>query len=447
MTALGQRSLIQHLTDVDSLEVLVTEGLDLDCIPNQDEALRKVVTFALDYYHASGRTKAPSVGAIRADFADLLDDYEYDLDEDPEDSIEWTIDDLKGSFIFKQSMDFNKRFAADMSESFTADRIVTLADYASELISLSMKMESHENRVDVREGMADRMQAYHDRVASGEVIHGLRLGIPEIDDYTRGIHDSELAVLAAGPKTGKSYMLDRVALSEWRAGRTVALYTLENSIEMTLDRIGCMATGVDSRSWQHGTCTESQVQLVRNFVEEVSASDSPLYVMQPDPGQRGIEEMVRQAQTLDCDSILIDQLTFVEPEDERVPRHLQIREITHMAKTMISTGRQRVPMLMAHQINREGVKAADKAGYLEMFHLAEGSEVERTADWVFGLYRSEMERAAGHAKFQTLAVRREEARNYLLTWQIDTGFIRFRSEIDREGNPVRRNPDGSLVTT
>jgi replicative DNA helicase len=436
MTALGQRTLIQHLTDVDSLDTIAREGLDIECVPTED--LRSVVVWALNYFHTSGRTKAPSVGALRGDFGDLLDEHDIDLDGDPEDSIEWAIDDLKGSYVFKQSQDLNKRFAADMSEADTGDRVEVLAEYAAEMVTLSMRLESHETKVDAREGMAERLQAYHDRVAAGEVIHGLRLGIREIDEYTRGIHDGELAVVAAGPKVGKSYMMDRIALSEWRANRAAALYTLENSIEMTLDRIACMATGVDSRSWQHGECTESQIELVRGFVEEITAADSPLYVMQPDPGQRGIQEMVRQAQLLDVDSILIDQLTFVEPEDERAPRHIQIRQMTHDLKAMISTGRQRMPALVAHQINREGVKAADKAGYLEMFHLAEGSEVERTADWVFGLYRSEMERAAGQAKFQTLAARREEARNFLMTWQIDTGFIRVRSEIDREGNVIDR---------
>ena len=70
--------------------------------------------------------------------------------------------------------------------------------------------------------------------------------------------------------------------------------------------------------------------------------------------------------------LIIDQLTFIEPPDERAAPHIQIRDITHDLKTLISTGRDKMPCLLAHQINREGVKAADKVGYLEMYHLAEG---------------------------------------------------------------------------
>lgn len=413
---------------------MAREGLDEECVPSED--LRKVYNFALDYFHHSGRTKAPSVGVLMADYGDLLTDHEIDLNEDPEDSVEWAIDDLKGTYVHQQTNSFNKRLAAGMAEAETADRLDVLAEHSRELVSLSMRLESHESKVDAREAMSERMQAYEARSLDRDSIYGIRFGMDLIDRYTRGIHPSELAVLAAGPKSGKSFLLDMVALREWQAGRSAVLYTLENSVEMTLDRIACMATRVEARKWNHGECTEAEIEMVRTWVEEVQGSQSPLHIIQPSPGQRSVEQMVRQAQLLDADSLLIDQLTFIEPEDERAPRHLQIREITHTLKSMISTGRGRMPCLLAHQINREGVKAADKVGYLEMFHLAEGSEVERTADWVFGLYRSLAEKALDLAKFQTLACRREDTKHFQLRWNIEQSHIAVRAEIDLEGNVI-----------
>lgn len=427
MTALGQRNLVQHLVDRDSLETLAREGLPEEVIPTEE--LRPVYRFALNYFHSSGRTKAPSVAAVRAEYGDLLDDHDVDLNEDPEDSVEWAIDDLKGTYVYAQTAKFNKRLAASMSEAETAERIEVVAEYATELVALSMQMESHDSQVDAREGMTEAMLRYEARAADRNQVYGIRFGLAMIDDFTRGVHDGELAVLAAGPKTGKSYFLDLVALREWQAGRTCVLYTLENSVEMTLDRIACLACNVDSRAWQHGEVTDHEIERVRGWIAEVEQSETPLHVISPEPGQRTVEAMVRKAQLLDADSLLIDQLTFIEPPDERAPRHIQIRDIMHTLKAMISTGRGRMPCLLAHQINREGVKAADKVGHLEMYHLAEGSEVERTADWVFGLYRSEAERAAGRAKFQTLASRREDNRHFELTWQIDIGFVNVRAEI------------------
>ena len=430
MSRLGEKTLIQHLTDRESLETIAREGLDIAVIPTED--LHRVYRFAVDYFHHSGRTKAPSVGVMLAEYGDLLSDHDIDLNEDPEDAIEWAIDDLKGSYVHKETQAFNKRFAAAMSEAETGERVAVAAEHASELVRLALALESHEAKVDAREGMAEAMLRYEARAADREQVYGIRFGMPLIDNYTRGIHDGELAVVAAGPKTGKSFLLNKIGLHEWQADRTCVLYTLENSVEMTLDRIACLATNVDARAWQHGECSEEEIAHVRRWIEEVEASGTPLHIIQPEPGQRTVEAMVRQAQVLDADSILIDQLTFIEPPDERAPRHLQIRDILHTLKTMISTGRGRMPALIAHQVNREGVKAAEKAGRLEMYHMAEGSEVERTADWGFGLFRSEAQRAAGRALFQTLASRREDNAHFDLTWQIDSGFINARAQVDLE---------------
>jgi hypothetical protein len=83
---------------------------------------------------------------------------------------------------------------------------------------------------------------------------------------------------------------------------------------------------------------------------------------------------------------------------------------------------------LAHQINREGVKAADKVGHLEMYHLADSSEVERTADWVFGLYASRADKASKRAKFQVLAARRASNKQWNMRWDVDLGDFGARDE-------------------
>ena len=427
MSGLGQRTLLSLLTERDSMDMLAREGLDLAVVPTED--LRRVVAFALDYFHQSGRIKAPSVAVLTTEFGDLLNDHEISFG-DTEESIEWAIDDLKGTYVHRQGATFNKNFATEMATAATADRVDVLASFASELVTLSMSMESKAAASDAREGMAGRLQAYDERVLNGHAFEGMTFGLPEIDAYTRGIHNGELGVFAGGPKMGKSYFADLVALWEMeQRGRAVCLFTLENSIEMTLDRIACLANHLNPRAFAKGECTREEMDRVREWVAALEQRDVPLWVLQPPPGKRTAEAMVREAQLRGADSLIIDQLTFIEVVDPTIRRDLQIREITHTIKTMISTGRDPMPCLLMHQINREGVKAADKTGFLEMYHLAEGSEVERTADWVFGLYRSKAEKEADQAKFQTLAARREEQKHFQLGWVIGEGLISVEQEI------------------
>lgn len=430
MSLLGQKTLISRLIDIESVERLAREGLDPQVIP--DERLRPLVDFAIGYYHQSGRTAVPTEEVMRLYFGDTLDDAEIDLGGYDE-TIDWAIDDLKAAWVHREASSFNKRFATDMAQVSITERIEVLNSAASELVQMSMRMESKEAAVDAREGMIDRLVAYAERaddVATGRV-RGMRLGLPEIDSFIHGIHDGEMAVLAAPPKTGKSYMLDRCALMAWTAGGKPALFSLENSVEMTLDRIACLATGIDSKRFQDGQCTPEEIARVTAWVESSQSAENPLWVLSPEDGQRTPEALVRQAQMRGADSLLIDQLSWVEhPSPRGLSNTEQTSEKMRSLRTLISSGRHKLPCLLAHQINREGAKAAGALGYLNMWHLADSSEVERASDFVFGLYQSNDERAARAAKFQMLASRRTDLKHWLLTWNVNLGAVSVRTEID-----------------
>lgn len=754
-----EQMLMQHLVSRDSLEVLGREGLPEECVATED--LRRVYLWAMDRFFRGGLSKAPSVGAMRAEWGDLLDDHEIDLEDDPEDTIEAVIDSLKGTYIWARAADFNRRMSTSLAEATTEERVAVLNEYAGELVRLSTDMEIKDVRVDARQGFQDRLVAYEARSQDKDEVYGMRFGMKMLDEYTRGIHPGELAIIAAGPKVGKalavgtrvmtprgwvkvedikpgdevmgsagptrvlatagwsqrplmrvvlddggevtvdeahdwtifphshgrrvqlvdtgtlgekiltnrrfaylpmpepidapdqdlpldpyllglligdggmtiattsftsadaelhqavvdllpegvstsprkhevqtvglvgagkghtnpltqvlrdlglmgcrsetkfipevymrgsadqrfallqglmdtdggvdgkgltfcttspvlarqvqelvwslggtarvkekpiekgldafvvrmrlsrlpfrlqrkieayaqrgavrtrppsrrvvevvpagvgdticlqvdapdslfmvedyilthnSFLMAHVGLKEWQAGKVPVLFTLENSVEMTLDRLAVMATRVSYRAWQQGELPPDDLERVREWIEAMSNDDHPFHILQPPPGARSVEALVKQAQILGADTLLIDQLSYLEARDERQPRHLQIREITHALRGMISSGRHKVPCLLAHQINREGVKAADKNDYLEMLHLAEGSETERTADWVFGIYRSKMEVGHSRAKFQTLAARREVPKHFMLQWDVSVGHIAALSE-------------------
>lgn len=421
MSAVGERTLIQCLTDPDDLEVLVREGIEMDVIPT--EALRPVVEFSINYFFQSGRTKAPSVAVLQTDFGDLLADHEIDIETPAEASIEWAIDDLKGSYVHREFANFNKAQAIAMAEADTAGRIAVLNDAAKELVRLSVALSSRRRRIDMAESLDGLMANYEARTTNLGLTKGLTFGMDIVDNYTLGIHEGELAVVAAPPKTGKSYFQCLVALREWQAGRRTVLFTLENSIEMTIDRIACLACEVNGRAWQHGTCSEEEVEKVRTWIAEYRNYSDMLYITQPPTDRRSVEAMVREAQVFEAQSLLIDQLTFIDLPSPRKPRHERIGEGLHMLHDLIGDGRQPMSCLLTHQINREGVKAAKKVGYLELEHMAEAAEVERTADWVFGLFQPHDWRITHTALLQTLGARREDNRHFKLNWDITKGEI------------------------
>jgi len=421
MSALGERVLVLHLTDPEALGVLAAAGLDPVCLPT--ERLRPVVAWALDYYHRSGRVFAPSPEALQSEpgFLDVLEERAIDLTDAPGDSMEWAITDLQGSYALDRVGRFNREFASEMAHAESGERVEVVANAVTQLVDLSVTLEARYNAVEACDGLTERMVAYREREADQGAVRGMRLHLPMIDDHMLGIHPGELAVLAAPPKAGKSLFGCAVALREWQSGRNVVMFSLENSIEMTYDRIACQANAVSQQAWQQGRCSSAEIDRVTQWLAEIGGYDQKLWVLQPDAGARSVAHMVRSAQMRGADSLVIDQLTFVEPRDQRAARYLQLREIVHDLKTMISSARDRLPCLLLHQISREGIKHADRVGSLEMHHLAESSEVERTADFVIGLYQSRDERAMMVARLSLLAARRTDLAVWGMSWNFDTG--------------------------
>lgn len=432
MTTPAEDTLYAALNDIEELEEIARMGLALEAIPT--EVMRPVVKWALDYYYDSGRRQAPTRAMLLDAWGQQIEDAEVELlpEEQERDSIYSALSQLRGHHAQRQFQTFLKESAAAMATAPIPEKVDTLTQITSDLFGVTNDLIDHSNMVQADLGIRASMRDYQERESSGNTVDGLTFGWDQVDTHTGGIRAGELAVLGAGPKTGKSYFLDMVALHEWRRGRRTVLFTLENSVEMTYDRIVCLAARVSARRYQRGCLTDTEKETLERFVkEELDDLDRSLLVISPPKASRTPEMIVRQAAMQGADSILVDQLTHVvHPNPGRKARHELFNENVHDFYDQISIGRERFPMLLAHQINREGVKAADKQGYLEMHHLAESQGLERAASWVFGLYQSQTYRAARMAFLQVLAARREDIKNWELLWDVEVGMTGVRGEVD-----------------
>jgi hypothetical protein len=429
-----ERAVLQNMMLPAGLARVVEMDLPSEVFPT--EALRPVYEFMIDYWHEDGHEGPPSVEAVMLHHSNTLAEEQLDLTIEPDDSLAWGLQAMQGAFIQGKIQVWIRDFATGIMPTDNND-VLTAAPRLNAAIEDLMQLQStfttRSEQVDIRTAMQGQLDAYLARAASTEdhSIRGARFGMREIDDFIGGVRPSELAILAAPPKTGKSFALLWGAYMTWLAGGTPVLITLENSVEMTLERLACMVCEVDSRRWERGQCTPEEVAKVEAWIRDfLTDAERPLHIIQPEPGKRTMEQLIRRARSLG-DSIWIDQLTFVEitKGDERRPRHEQIRSMLHDGKSLISTG-VRLPLVIAHQINREGVAHARKQGYLLMEHLAEGSEVERTADYVFGLWQAIALREVGRAWWQMLAARRKDLMHWEIGWRPHVGEIGVR-------NPVR----------
>ncbi len=429
MSALGEKTLMLLLTDTESLEVMVRHGVNPVIIPTIP--FREVLVWSMTHYQQTNA--APTADVLRERFSsDFFTDRTLNLDEDVEETIEWAIDDLEGTFVQQEVGKFTRKLAMEIASAPPEHRVEALGSLASELSGMVLSLQPRTTHIDIRESGPSLMAEYELAASAEGGVRGMRLGIPEMDNHLGGIWPGELFVVGGAAGTGKSFWADLVAYNEWNRGANTTIFSLENSILMNQMRIACCALHIPIDALQTGSLEESQVTTLREWCHDVlEASDTPLNIITPDTVNRSPQALVQQARAYETESLIIDQLTHIQAVDARAndKRNEEIGKILRTLGDLISTGRNPLPCLLMHQINREGIKAAAATGRYSMIHMAEGSEVERTASVAGALYQSEEMKALGRMQFQMLKQRRVSATNWDLSWQPWMGLVHSIAEV------------------
>jgi archaellum biogenesis ATPase FlaH len=431
---IAERSVFELLTDVSSLESLVLEGFKSKFLPTAD--IRFIFDWAIEQYALTGNVYAPTAamfeGAMasghKKSLAEVLKDYDIDIHEVSDQPVEWCIQELKANWVRKTALGRVQDLGTELNESMAGGMIETFNAGVAELIAMSLELESRRTSHEMVANADDIIDRYLARAANPG-FKGMSLGIDELDAYTNGIDYGELAVLAGAEKSGKSWVADRIALKELERGRSVCLVSLENGMDMTIDRIACIATGIDPTRFKAGTLTPAEFEAVDTWKnEDFKPLENELWILRPQAGERTAEDIISKARTRKVDSLIIDQLLWMEDVDERPPLNQRIRKRMTTIHTMIESNTHPMPCLLVHQVNRTGIEAAKKAGRLWPNDMAEGHAVEQTADWVFSLWQSEDMKVANMLLMQTLVARRAAQKNWDIYYDMAGGIMRFMNE-------------------
>lgn len=426
--------MLAHLTDPDSLDVLAREGFLVPTVQEviPTELVRKLVQYALDEYFASGRKVAPSKEALTEAWSTEIEQSEIVIDDDTEtDSIGWAIDSMRAQFAQLKSQGFVTKFAKDINLADPTQKVATVQQAAYDLFSLSQQLSSKQNEMDLALGVEDALARYLHRQEHGHKTMGMTFGMPEIDDHIFGVHPGEIAVVAAGSGVGKSWFAGKTTLAEWKAGRQAILFSLENDLPMTFDRLACMGARVPYENWQRGECHEGDIERVNLMLAKLNESSNKPMIIMPDRGERTTVAMVRKAHVLGGQSIIIDQLSHITPPREvrKQDRRQQISAIMYELQEVIREGVNPMSCMLLHQINREGKKESKSSGKYVMEHLAESADVERAVDFIFTIYQSADDEQLQEAVFGMLKGRRVKKKSWRVSWRLDVGDIRVREEI------------------
>lgn len=233
------------------------------------------------------------------------------------------------------------------------------------------------------------MTAYQDMVENSinkGTITGVATGFNELNRRTGGLHGGELIIIAGRPGMGKSSFAVNIAEHAAINDKIpVAIFNLEMSKTMIVNRILCSQALVDSQKVRLGDFDSEDWQQIGAVVDKVASA--PLYV--DDTASITVSEIRakcrRLKQTKNLGMIIIDYLQLMQGSGKGDNRQQEISDISRSLKVLAKE--LDIPVIALSQLSRTSETRSDKRPMLS--DLRESGAIEQDADIVMFLYRDE----------------------------------------------------------
>ena len=253
-------------------------------------------------------------------------------------------------------------------------------------------------------------------------------GFPTLDYFTfGGWKPADLVILAARPSVGKTAVMLQMAKAAASSGFPVCIF----SIEMTNSELGkrmLFSTGYV----QPADVASGLVDAANFDAARAQFKNMPIYINER---SRNIDELVARislnARSGRCRVAFIDYLSLIDSEDDRLPLHQVVGNIT---RTLKDTAKELgIPIVLLCQINRSAVLRGEIP---QLIDLRDSGAIEQDADIVVMLNKNE--------ENLDLWVRknRQYKKDFCITVQPNDTYSKFKEISNNIGHPVpEEEPD------
>jgi replicative DNA helicase len=230
----------------------------------------------------------------------------------------------------------------------------------------------------------EEIQRVHE---SRESVTGLSSGFIDLDKYTAGFHPGDLVIIAGRPSMGKTSLALNIAqhigLTEHKP---VALFSLEMSKELLVQRMLCSEAQVDAQKVRRGFTSAKDIERLTNAAGLLS--EAPVFI--DDTPAISTLDMRARARRLkaeyDISVVIVDYLQLARASERSENRQQEISSISRAMKALAKE--LSIPVIALSQLSRAvEARGGDKRPMLS--DLRESGAIEQDADLVLFLYRPE----------------------------------------------------------
>jgi replicative DNA helicase len=225
----------------------------------------------------------------------------------------------------------------------------------------------------------------------GKVV-GVPSGLTDLDRLLGGFQKSDLIIIAARPAVGKTSLCLTVGRNAAKAGKGVAVFSLEMSKEQLIQRLVSMEGGIDQQRLRTGWIEDEEWERIAIATETLSAL--PLYIDDtPAITCAEIRSKVRRliSSGVQIDMIIVDYLqlmrAFAGTANQRTDNRVQ--EVSEISRQLKGLARELdIPVIALAQLSRAVESRQSKIPQLS--DLRESGSIEQDSDVVMFIYRDDV---------------------------------------------------------
>lgn len=235
--------------------------------------------------------------------------------------------------------------------------------------------------------------------SKGRTITGVPTGYKALDHLTSGLHPTNLIILAARPRMGKTALASNLLINAAAQGYPCAMFSLEMSRMQLIKRMLAQISMVDFQHIRSGCLGDDEYETLYHGAESLSKLD---VWIDDSPGLSSYDiksRARRLVQKRGIKLLAVDYLTKIKLGRETNTRDQAVTEIASDLKDLAKE--LNIPVLCLAQLNRSCDSRKNPRPVLS--DLRESGGIEQEADDVLFIYREAVyNENCGHNKAEII---------------------------------------------
>ncbi len=224
-----------------------------------------------------------------------------------------------------------------------------------------------------------------DEISKGDAkFRGISTQFKGLDSIIKGVHNSDLMILAARPAVGKTSFAMNIAENIAMQGYTCAVFSLEMSKEQLTQRMLCSVAGVSMETLYKGDLTNKSKWWRKIIKAKEILSNAKIFI--DDTASITPTQIMSKCRRIKAkhglDFVVIDYVQLMTPDKRLDNRQQEITEISRSLKILAKE--VDVPVLALSQLSRA---VETRKGRPQLSDLRESGAIEQDADIVMFIHR------------------------------------------------------------